>query len=240
MSRVWAFVAVAGSLVAGGWAGVSGATAAQVGGLDAPTATKKTKLSGDLVMECTYYPDMMVRIEPREESDSETLVIKSANAPCKPGKVAGATSLPATRGLLGRKGSLLIFGDDGGVQVFDLKTGKTIHEGEVFRDGDGGISTDPKALVVTGEADGLRLAYRHEVYETCSLVKDRACWGKLTAKKLVPAELAKTPPDCTAAYKLPHAAPENTSAVGFRRDVKITAAGQVSTAVSGPVVCRSL
>ncbi len=240
-----AIVTVTGALWAGmtalstsAWA--EGPTAATATGLEAPTSTKSAKLPNDGSIACAYYPDLTVRTVAEAESNPVVSFIKAANAPCKPGKVAGAVGYDATLGLIGRKGSLYVFADATGVDVYDFATRKRIHRGEVARAADGLSPADPKAMVVSADAAGLGIGYRHEVYETCSILKDKACWGKLAKLAGLTGDLAKQAPNCAAAYEAANAQPDFTSAIGFRRDVTIAPDGKVSVKVSGPVTCRSL
>ena len=213
---------------------------ATVSGLEAPLRTNSAPLPDEGAITCSYFPDLTVRVQTlTSESNPEVHVLKTRDAPCKPGEAAGGTNLAAGQALVGRKGRLYVFADATGVEVYDLAAKRVIHRGETFGDTDG-LPSDPKAMVVTGEGDGLRLVYRQDVYESCSMMTDRSCWGKLAKLAGLPADLAKQPPNCAAAYKRPNAQPDFTTAIGVRREVTITAAGKVSIAVSGPVGCRAL
>lgn len=246
MMKSIANVTITGALWAGmtalsGSALAEGPAPATVTGLEAPASTKSAKLPNDGSVTCANFADLTVRaLVANSESNPEVSFIKAANAPCKAGKVAGAVAYDATLPLIGRKGALYVFADTTGVDVFDLAARKRIHRGEVFRAADGQAPADPKGMVVTADAAGLRIGYHHEVYETCSILADKACWGKLAKMAGLPADLAKQAPNCAAAYKAAGAQPDFTSAIGFRRDVTITPDGKVSVAVSGPVECRSL
>jgi hypothetical protein len=239
-------IGLAGTMWAGmaAFAGVAwaeGAASATATGLEAPSSTKSVKLPNDGSITCAYYPDVTVRaLVLDSESNPVVSFIKAANAPCKPGKVAGAVGYDATLGLIGRKGSLYVFADATGIDVYDFATRKRIHRGEVARAADGLSPADPKGMVVSADAAGLGIGYRHEVYETCSILKDKACWGKLAKLARLTGDLAKQAPNCAAAYKAANAQPDFTSAIGFRRDVTIAPDGKVSVKVSGPVSCRSL
>lgn len=227
------------ALSASAWA--EGPAPATATGLEAPTSIKSAELPNDGSIACAYWPDVTVRtVVLDSESNPVVSFIKAANAPCKPGKVAGAVGYDATLGLIGRKGSIYVFGDATGVDVYDFATRKRIHRGEVARAADGLSPADPKGMVVSAAATGLGIGYRHEVYETCSMMVDKACWGKLAKLAGLSGDLAKQAPDCAAAYEVANAQPDFTSAIGFRRDVTITPDGKVSVEVSGPVTCRSL
>ena len=245
MVRAGMVVGLAGAMwfgaavVAGGaWAQSVPAT---VSGLEAPVSTKSAALPNEGSITCAYFPDLTVRIQtPTSESNPEAQFLATKDVPCKPGKAAGAASVEVSQALVGRKGRLYVFADANGVEVYDLAAKRRIHQGAVFRAGDGTMPADPKEMVVTAEGDGLRLVYRQDVYESCSMMTDRACWGKLAKLAGLPADLAKQPPNCAAAYKQAGAQPEFSTAIGVRRDVTITAAGKVTTVLSGPVECRSL
>lgn len=227
-------VAFAGSA----WADPAAIT---VTGLEAPSSIKSAKLPNEGSITCAYWPDITVRtLVLTSESNPEVNFIKTPNAPCKPGKVAGAVVYDATLGLLGRKGSLYVFGDETGIDVYDFAARKRIHRGEVFRPADGLLPTDPKSMVVSADATGLHIGYRHEVYETCSMMVDKSCWAKLAKRAGLPADLAVKAPDCAAAYKAANALPDFTSAIGFRRDVTVTLDAKVTVVISGPVGCRAL
>ena len=234
-AMVWA-----GATVVGGSARADTAPAT-VSGLEAPLRTKSSKLPDEGSITCSYFPDLTVRVQTlSSESNPEVHVLKTRDAPCKAGEAAGGTNLAAGPALVGRKGRLYVFADATGVEVYDLAAKRIVHRGEVFRDTDGQQPSDPTAMVITGEGDGLRLVYRQDVYESCSMMTDRSCWAKLAKLAGLPADLARQPPNCTAAYKRPNAQPDFTTAIGVRREVTITAAGKVSIGVSGPVGCRAL
>lgn len=228
-------------VAASAFAGSARAEPITATGLERPTSTRSAALPNDGQITCSYFPDLTVRAQtPTSESETEVQFLKAVDAPCKPGKAAGAPTGSSTTALLGRKGRLYVFGDTAGIDVFDLAARKTIHRGVVFRGAEGLPPTDAKGVTVAAEGDGLRLAYRHEVYETCSVLADRSCWGKLAKLAGLPADLAKQSPNCAAAYAKAKAQPDFTTAIGFRRDVTISADGKVTIAVSGPVECRSL
>jgi len=131
------------------------------------------------------------------------------------------------------------FADATGVDVYDFATRKRIRRGEVARAADGLTPADPKGMVVSADAAGLGIGYRHELYETCSILKDKACRGKLAEPAGLAGDLAEQAPNRAAAYEAANAQPDFTSAIGFRRDVPIAPDGKASVTVSGPVTCRS-
>lgn len=219
--------------------------------LDRPVAVQKQppKSETDLVgeIQCTYYPDLMVRETGTDSPDPNAATLiplpaGSTRPPCDAAQRPREITLKTEGfGFIGRKGQFLLFSaaDPNGAIPFiaiEARGGRVIYTD--------GTAADRSFTAIAVANDVLRLHYTRGVNASCSMLQGAAaCWSKLLTEAQIPREMASSAPSpevCKAAYAAERAPADDPSVITYDVEMTIDLAGNAQMLSRGAVGCAPL